>query len=325
MTKRIVVLGASGFIGRRVVKAIAASAEFHAVAVSRRAIAALSGPGVEAINADASSAADLRPVISNADAIINCIAGPPEVIVSSTLALLDAVRTMPSAPRLVHLSSLAAYGTATGTIDETAPLRGDLDEYSAAKAHTDRLVSELQAAVVLRPGIVFGPGSPWWSDRIARLLTKGRLGNLGRTGEGACNLVYVDDVAQACVLALAPLSTPCAFNLSIREPLTWNEYFARYARALSVSAAVIPRWQLALETRVLSVPLKGLELLLANTGRAERNPWPPLRPWLPALCARQLRLDVARAEHTLQLQWTPLDAALEVTAKWFLSGGRTAG
>ena len=324
MTKRIVVLGASGFIGRRVVAALSSAGGFHTVAVSRRSSTAANFTDVETVAADLSAPGALRGLITDADGIVNCIAGSPELILASSAALLEAAGALKAPPRIVHLSSLAAYGSATGSVDEAAPLRGDLDAYSAAKAATDRMLSQYRSVVVLRPGIVFGPGSPWWSDRIARLLVGGRLGDLGRNGEGICNLIFVDDVAMACVLALrygGP--TPAAFNLSTPQPLTWNEYFARYGRALSVRPARIPAWRLAFETRVLALPLKALELLLAKVGRGGWNPWPPLRPWLPDLCTRRIRLDVRRAAEDLRLAWTPLDDALEVTADWFRDGGRT--
>jgi hypothetical protein len=57
---------------------------------------------------------------------------------------------------------------------------------------------------------------------------------------------------------------------------------------------------------------------------ARANPLPPLRPWLTELCVRTSCMDATRASQILGMQWTPLDAALEVTAAWFRGGGRTA-
>src|SRR6202011_3294259 len=186
------------------------------------------------------------------------------LIVSSTKVLLEYAAQLSRPPRVVSLGSLAAYGSATGTVNETTPLRGDLSEYSAAKAEADRLAEQYRFVVTLRPGIVYGPGSSWWTDRIARLLVRGRLGNLGDAGEGNCNLVFVDDVAVAAVRALGLSDADIGpYNLSWPVRLTWNEYFERYAAALGVGPVrLISRQRLMVETRLLAPALKMFELML---------------------------------------------------------------
>jgi 2-alkyl-3-oxoalkanoate reductase len=325
MKSRILVVGASGFIGRRVVEALMIDGRMAPVAVSRNASRAKLPCGVEVHDLDVSEAGALRPLMPGAAAVVNCVAGSPEAILSSTEAIIDAAESLSPPPRVVQLSSLAAYGSVNDRVDESTPLRGDLDAYSAAKARTDDLMTRCHFAVTLRPGIVFGPASAWWSDRIARLLVTRRLGNLGKRGEGICNLVYVDDVAKATLRALDLKGDMLgAFNLANPVPLTWNEYFARYARALHVAPIrPISSARLMLETKILSPPLKLLEIMLRKPAMARWNPFPPIRPWLPDLCARTTCMDVTRAERLLGMDWTPLDIALDATASWFRSGGRT--
>ncbi len=325
MKPRIIVLGGGGFIGRCILRVLAADGGFETAAVSRRAGAALAGTGVETHDADASDAERLTELMGSAAAVINCVTGEPEVIRRSTDAVLIAAKRVGAPIRIVHLSSLAAYGSARGRVDESAALLGDLGPYSAAKASSDRRMAEHDGAVILRPGIVFGPGSVWWSDRIARLLAAHRLGDLGPHGLGICNLVYVEDVAAAVLSALkVPGSRLGAFNLGSPVPVTWNEYFARYAAALgSLPLHRISRGRLVFETRVVGPPLKVLEFLLQSPRCARWNPWPPIRPWLTELCEQDIHLDVSKAEHRLGLIWTPIDQALQATATWFRDGGRT--
>jgi nucleoside-diphosphate-sugar epimerase len=323
---RIVVLGAGGFIGRRVVQALAMHEGLQPVALVRHAQAVSRASGAIPLTLDLSAPGAFREALAGAAGAVNCLAGTPQWIRSSAQALFDAAAAMTPAPHIVHLSSLAAYGSATGTVRESDPLRGDLDEYSAAKADTDRLSAQYGFVTTLRPGIVYGPGSPWWSDRIARLLVMGRLGDLGANGQGVCNLVYVDDVAQAAVAALrrgAAARGP--FNLSTPAPVTWNHYFAHYAAALGVQPLrKISARRLAVETRLLSPALKLLEVGLRRPSLARWNPVPPLRPWLSELCARHIYMDVERAGQILRLEWTPLETGLRETAGWFRAGGRTA-
>ena len=120
---------------------------------------------------------------------------------SATKALFEAAERMTPAPRIIHLSTMSVYGSPTGLVDETAPLRGDLGPYSAAKVAAEATAAAYPHAVMLRPGCVFGPGSEQWSIRIARLLLERRLGDLGAAGDGFCNLVHVGDVVMAILRA----------------------------------------------------------------------------------------------------------------------------
>jgi 2-alkyl-3-oxoalkanoate reductase len=305
MTARIVVLGASGFVGRRILAALAAAGE-HAVGVVRRG-----DGGPDTVPADATDAAALGPVLAGARGVVNCVVGDARTIVANARALAAAV---PADAPIVHFSSMAVYGSATGIVDETAALRGDTGWYAAAKAEAERALAGTPATV-LRPGIIYGPGSAQWSARIARLLHARRLGDLGAAGDGVCNLVHVDDVVAAVLAALrAPEARGQAFNLGSPEPPTWNEYFLAYARALgAVPLQRIPRWRLGLE-KLLGLPLKALEVV----ARKLRLPaaWLPV-PITPSLLHTfgwDLRLDVTKAERLLGLRWRPLAQGLAEAA-----------
>ncbi len=176
--------------------------------------------------------------------------------------------------------------------------------------------------VTLRPGIVYGPDSPWWSDRIARLLVAQRLGDLGARGEGICNLLHVDDAARAAVTALTrEIVAAGPYNLAMANPPTWNAYFAGFAAALGLPAPRrISTPRLAAELLLVSPTLKILERVLGAT-RATRLP-PAIRPWLLDRTSHRLRLDSRKAEAALGIRWTPLQEGLRATADWFIAGGR---
>jgi 2-alkyl-3-oxoalkanoate reductase len=326
LLSRVLVLGASGFIGRGIVEKLSSNASFKVVAASRNAAALSLGPRVESLQLEASDPVALRAALTGMHSVVNCIAGEPAMLVSVSRQLFAAAAAMSPQPRVINLGSLAAYGSATGLVNESAELLGNLDAYSAAKAESDRLAQQYAFVLTLRPGIVYGPGSPWWSDRIARLLMSRRLGDLGPAGSGICNLVYVDDVAAAVVRALALDELPAgAFNLSSSGAMTWNEYFSRYAAALSaLPVRKVSKRRLTVEGSVLGPPLKLLELVLRKPAWARWNPLPPVRPWLLEICARNIQMDARRAETVLGMRWTPLDTGLDATAKWFRLGGRTA-
>lgn len=314
MSARIVVLGADGFVGRRLVAALAAAGQ-HAVAVARRRG---ESPGAERMQADATDAEALRRVLAGAGGAINCVTGNAATIVANARALAVAARA--TGVPVVHLSSMAVYGSTTGTADETAELRGDTGWYAAAKAQAERLLADA-GATVLRPGIIYGPGSVQWSERIARLLRARRLGDLGAAGDGVCNLVHVDDVVAAALAALrVPAARGQAFNLGSPDPPTWNDYLLAYARALgAVPLQRIPRWRLRLEA-LLAFPLKVLERIARRLhARAAWLP-APIAPSLLHTFGWDLRLDVAKAGRVLGLRWRPLAQGLADTAAEYRHG-----
>jgi nucleoside-diphosphate-sugar epimerase len=315
MKRRIVVLGAAGFIGRRVIEDLAGDPTILPVAAARTVRGSAFPPGVEAIGLDATDATALKHAIGGAAGLVNCVAGSPSTIIANAQALSAALNQMDNPPRLVHLSSLAVYGTATGSVDESAPLLGDLNEYSAAKVAAERALSVAKSLVILRPGIVYGPGSPLWSDMIGRLLAAGRLGNLGEDGEGVCNLAYIQDLVLSIRHALnTPGIEGGVFNIATSCSPTWNEYFRLYAAALEAPPVrPMSKLRLLAETRVLSPALKAAEIL---AGRAVKLP-PAIRPWLLAHCRHRIRMDVTQAERTFQMTWLPADSGLRTTAKWF--------
>lgn len=320
MKQRVLVLGATGFIGRRVAATLAATDWAAPVAAGFRSLppAAL----FETVRFDATREPAMARALEGADAVVNCIAGSAATIVASSRALFAAVARAARPPRVVHLSSMAVYGSAVGTLDESAKLLGDSGAYAAAKVEAERLAAGCGDVVVLRPGCVYGPGSVQWSERIARWLAARRVGDLGAAGDGACNLVYVDDVVAAILAALRLARVPArAFNLGSPAPPTWNEYFLQFARALgAVPVRRISRRELAVETRLWAVPLKLAELA-ANLARLRGVVPPPIPPSLLATWSQDLRLDVRRAERVLGVAWTPTAAGLRETAGHL----RTAG
>jgi nucleoside-diphosphate-sugar epimerase len=274
------------------------------------------GVELEQVRADATDEAALSSVLAGAAGVVNCVTGDEAAIVANATALRAAVGRCPAGPRMVYLSSMAVYGQSEGLLSETAGLDTGLTGYGGAKMAAERIVRSYPGCVILRPGIVFGPHSNWWSLQIARLLCQRRLGDLGSNGQGSCNLLYVEDMARAVVEALRrPEVAGATFNLGMSEPPTWNEYFTRYARALGLTQTPqISAARLTMELRVLGPAIKALERVGAPFSL---QPPPPIRPWLIQLTRHRGRLDVRAAEVGLGMRWTPVEQALDATAAWF--------
>jgi nucleoside-diphosphate-sugar epimerase len=297
MKQRILILGAENFVGTRVKTALAASDWATPVAFS-------------------GSPKLLSPeTLSDIHAVFNGTMGSPGAITANARALYGALERTDSGIRVVHLSSMTVYGSFTGDALESTPRRSDLGDYGAAQVTAEATASRYPKTVILRPGCEYGPHSPQWSTRIARLLVSRRLGDLGADGDGTCNLLFVDDLVAAVMKAFrAPQIDGNAFNLAMRSPPTWNDYFALFGRALgAVPIARIGRRRLKIESKLLAPPLKILELLGRRLNAPAMAP-PAITSSLLNLCGQNIALNVDKVERALDLKWTPLREGLRQTA-----------
>lgn len=304
MKQRILVLGANGYVGRRVVSALAASDWADPVASVRRA----RQQGREIV-LDATDPAAVTRALGEVDAVVNCVAGSPDAMTAGARALATALDAREA--RLVHFSSMAVYGAARGDIGEDHPVAANLQGYAGAKVEAERLLAARETVVTLRPGCIYGPDSPQWSLRIADLLRAHRIGDLGAAGDGCSNLVYIDDVVAAVLAGLRTPTAAAAYNLAMAEAPDWNGYFLAYARALdAVPVKRIGPRRLKIETHLLAPVLKIAEIGLRRVGL--RLP-PPIPPSLARLWRQPIRLVSTRAEQQLGLRWTSLQQGLAAT------------
>jgi nucleoside-diphosphate-sugar epimerase len=314
MKQSILVLGAKGFIGAAVVRALASTDWAAPIRGVRRPAG---GDALQERTVDANDATSIAAALPGVAAVVNCVAGDEATLVQSAAALREAARRATAPPRIVHLSTMSVYGSATGLVDESAALRGDLGPYSVAKISAEKALAAYPRTVIFRPGCVFSARSEQWGVRMARLLEARRLGDLGAGGDGYCNLVHVEDVAQAILLSLQqPQSDGGIFNLSTPEPPTWNEFLTRFAIALrAVPVRRISGRRQKIEAKLLAPPLKILEILMRKGKLGTQRLPPPIPPSLFRLMGQEIRLDTRRAESGLGMRWRSLDASLEEAAR----------
>ena len=205
----LLVTGASGFLGHRVVAE--ALRRGHAVrALTRRATDL---PGAETVIGDLAQGGDwLRDALHGTDGVIHLAAAlgsDPEDHARDTLRATEtllAAMTEAATPRLVHLSSLAVLSSATAlegtTLEESTPLEPHpetRDAYAQAKLAQEALVRAQDPAQtwLLRPGAIHGPGRTWNSHlgpTLGPLLLR-----IGAGGE--VPLIHVESCAAAVIRA----------------------------------------------------------------------------------------------------------------------------
>lgn len=318
--KKVLVLGATGFLGRHVVEQLKQQ-EVFILAASRHPRTQQDNK-VQNIALDCSNESALRDVMTGVDCVINCVAGNAETLVEATRTLVNVVN--PSI-RVIHISSMAVYGAATGIIAEDTPLATDAGWYAQAKGETEKMWLDYHLkggqVVILRPGCIYGVDSEQWVTRIARLLSAGRIGDLGVLGDGFTNLVHVNDVVQAIIASMnKPDKFSDIFNLAAQPATRWNEYFMSLAVAIGATpVGRISKRQLMLDAKLLSVGLKVLELILSKL-KIKTSKLPEIMPpSLLRLWQQDIRLDSTKAEKILGIKWISFDDGIKNCADWLIS------
>jgi nucleoside-diphosphate-sugar epimerase len=208
------VTGGSGFIGHRLAQALVERGDRVRALVRDPARAEdLRKLGVELVQGDLTDEESLRRAAAGVGHVFHAagVVGEwlnrrqaREVNVEGTRRLLMAAAGA-GAIRAVHVSSLAVLGTKDhhGT-DESAPyVRGDT--YTDTKIESEWVARELGAGglievTVIRPGFVYGPGDRHTLGGVVDALRAGKFTFVG-DGSKELNTVYVDDVANAALLA----------------------------------------------------------------------------------------------------------------------------
>ncbi|MFB7496154.1 NAD-dependent epimerase/dehydratase family protein [Streptomyces sp. NPDC056161] len=265
--RRVVLTGATGFIGSRVAELLLRDPAWQVRVVARRPPEALIGAGAQWFRADLAAPDSLRDVCVGADAVLHLaslVGGDADactaVNVHGTARLMaEAVRS--GVRRVTQLSTAAVYGRGP----HRGPEVGDVEPSPVSAASSTRLAGERAAldagAVVLRPGLVLGAGDRWVVPALAELLRS--VPARWDEGRGLTSLVAVEDLARLITATLdAPgLPGPSVQHASHPRPVRSGDLL----NAL-VAHGVLP----AVPDRDLSWP-SCLEHLAASGSRVSRR------------------------------------------------------
>jgi len=233
----ILVTGASGFVGRHVVRELASGAHVRAMVRTARGAAALDGVDCELVRGDVTDPASLRVAARGMRTIVHLVAiveGSPaafeRVMAAGTGNLLEAARES-GVRRIVLMSAL---GTGPGA---TVP-------YFRAKWAAEQAVAACGIDhAVLRPSFVFGTdgGALPRFARIARLFP---LTPVIGPGTQRVQPIWIDDLVRAVQLAVDAEGTNGPIELGGPEAVTWSELWRRLKAALGTRrpAIHVPFW-----------------------------------------------------------------------------------
>ena len=268
----ILVTGATGFLGGRVVERLVleARAEVKAAARSIGRAARIASLPVTYWIGDVTDEAGLAEAARGCSWVINCasrIEGGRNAEETTTfLSARSAARAcLSTGARLVHISSCSVYGTPSGPrIDESSPFRPRHrhDTYALAKIAAEKLLKSLSAssglkAAILQPTMIYGPYSEEWTNTPLAMLRGSDIA-MPENDHSVCNAVFVDDVVSAILLALEHCDTSCpSYLINGGDLPTWTGYLQRHSA-------------LGTPGRIVTVPEERIAAL-RNAGRQQRS------------------------------------------------------
>lgn len=224
---KALVTGANGFLGQAVVRRL--QREKVAVRAFVRPGRAREAEGVEFCEGDLCNEASVAAAVCGVDWVVHAAARVTttgsweefaEANIRGTRRVIRAARAA-GVQRIVHISSLSVYDVPQDgvTISEESPYESESNargHYSRSKLAADRLALWEAAhgapVVVLRPGLLYGPGK---RPPLARQsFGKGGFRFILATPRYTLPFSYIDNVADAVLLALqAPAAIGKAFTV----------------------------------------------------------------------------------------------------------------
>lgn len=227
--KRVAVTGATGFVGRHLVAALA-RAGWQVRVLMRRdpVVAEWRGIAPQVIAGDLRDVAALEALVEGVDSVVH-VAGLIkaarrraffDVNVSGSVALAEAITRRAPAARLLHVSTIAAR-------------EPQLSDYAASKRAGEDAVRRIlgERATVIRPPAVYGPGDP--ESLVFFKLARGRRVPLAGPPAARAALIHVADLVS---LMAAMLESPDGGVWSAADArpdgYTWREVLAEAARAV---------------------------------------------------------------------------------------------
>jgi nucleoside-diphosphate-sugar epimerase len=325
---RVLVTGASGFIGSHIARHL--HAQGHEVIATGRDVARLeilSRAGVSICVRELLSGS-LEPLTDDVDVVVHCAAlssswGRREQFMSAnvlaTQRMLDAARQS-DVRRFVHFSSPSIYfrlADQFNTPEAFEPPRQWINAYAETKWLAENYVREAASAglsaVILRPRAVFGEGDRAIFPRLLALAQRGWFPSIGDS-EAIIDVTYVTNVVAAVQATMedAVAGDGRAFNITNGEPMQVRQLLHHLFSALDLKVRMIPL------PRRLAVALGRTSETIANVlpGRPE----PRLSRYGVGVLGYSQTLDISAARQ--QLGYAPTVSVVEGIgrfAQWWKS------
>jgi nucleoside-diphosphate-sugar epimerase len=243
---RVIVLGASGFVGRRLVRRL--------VAQGKAVIALDIVPPVERLacvdyhqhdvcEPIPAGLGDGCAVLYNLAAVHRTPGHPDHEYYDTNLAgSLNAIALAKACaiPTILFSSSISVYGPAEQTVVETSPLR-PVSSYGRSKRLAERVHMHWASddpgrrLIIVRPGVIFGPGEGGNYAQLAKALRKGYFFYPGRR-DTIKSGGFVDELLETMDFALGRTDPLIVYNFAFPDQNTTEEIVRTFSEVAGYSA-----------------------------------------------------------------------------------------
>jgi len=228
-----------------------------------------------------------------------------------TQNLIAALSKSKNLKKFIHFSSTAAMGPIGTPILDESSFPAPRTPYQKSKYRSEQVVldafkSDGFPAVVLRPCMVYGPGGTGEFHKFCKLFKKGHFPKVG-CGDNLTPIVYVTDVVQATLLALEHSHAGETYIIASSESYPMGMIRANIVKNLGINPPYIytPLW-LAL------FAVKCLEILYSILGK---TPIATTTNIKSTVVDRTFDITKARTQLGYVPQM-PLEKGIETTVLW---------
>lgn len=259
---RVLLTGATGFVGGALLRRLAEQREHVVVATTRSSPPGIpSSPGVVPVGGlDASAQTDWRDALAGCDTVVHAAARVHvmDKAAGSDLAAFRAVNLAgtrrlaqqaadSSVRRFVYLSSIKVNGegTAPGRPYRATDRPAPVDAYGVSKLEAEQALQEVSLAsgmefVIVRPPLVYGPGVRANFAALVRLVRRGVPLPFGAI-DNRRSLVALDNLVDLLVQCLdAPQARNRVLLVSDGQDMSTPELIRGIAAAAGVPARLFP-------------------------------------------------------------------------------------
>jgi len=298
--RRILVTGATGFVGRAVVDRLVQDGTSVTASVRRDPTTRI---GIREVRVgDLGPATDWKAALEGCDAVVHCAARVHVMSDTATdpLASYRAANVEGSVAlakqaaaagvrRFVFISSIKVNGegTALGNPYRASDRPAPVDPYGISKLEAEQALQALAATgaidlVILRPPLVYGPGVKANFLSMARWIARGVPLPFGGVNANRRSFVALANLVDLIVTCLRhPAAVGQVFLVSDGEDLSTGDLLRRTARALGVSARLLPVPSALLAFGATALGRRDLWQRLGGTLQVDSMPTRERLGWTP--------------------------------------------
>ena len=245
----LAVLGGGGFVGARLTQLATLAGRLKALPVLRsyRGLARLGVSVPQACVTDSKDLESLTKVFQGSQTVVNLTMGDQLRILEDTQLAYQACAAA-GVRQLIHVSSAVVFGRVIDPAinDDSPPDTHSWMLYARGKAKAEVWLGERVGegpvqVIVLRPGLIWGPGSNW-AEMVGDQLLHGSA-VLSNGGKGIANLIFVDNLVRIILAVASRPQGPSGFyNVADNETVTWQRYYTELGRRLGYATEAVCLW-----------------------------------------------------------------------------------